>query len=190
MTNHYQLKTAHITLDKADGAAKQLLEEANQSLGFVPNMYQGMAIAPGMLSTYLHGYDQFRQHSGFKPDEQEVIFLTISRFHDCKYCMSAHSMIGENMSGLDKNVLAAIREGREIPDSRLQALASFTKTLVESRGLPSKEEVEAFINTGFTEPQILQIILAIAVKTLSNYSNHLTKPEVDSAFASHVWPEN
>ncbi len=187
MAAEYQIQMAPKTLDTADDKARPLLEGANEKMGFVPNMYAGMAKAPGVLSTYLHGYELFRNDSGFAPPEQEVVFLTISRLNGCGYCMSAHSMLADKVSGVPAEVLEAIREGRPIPDARLAALAEFTRVMFESRGMPRQADVEAFLAAGFEEQQVLQVVLALAVKTLSNYANHVNHPEVDAAFADHAW---
>jgi alkylhydroperoxidase family enzyme len=78
------------TVEDAEPQAAELLEQAKRKNGMVPNMYAAMANAPGVLDTYLHGYDLFRKKSGFSPVEQELIFLTISRENGCEYCMAAH----------------------------------------------------------------------------------------------------
>ncbi len=189
MAAEYQIQMAPQTLDTADAKARPLLEQANQTLGFVPNMYAGMAKAPGVLSTYLHGYELFREDSGFTPPEQEVVFLTISRLNGCGYCMAAHSMLADKVSQVPTEVLEAIRKDQPIPDQRLAALAEFTRVMFESRGMPSQDDVEAFLEAGFKEQQVLQIVLALAVKTLSNYANHVNHPEVDDAFAGHAWQD-
>ncbi|MDY7115021.1 carboxymuconolactone decarboxylase family protein [Halomonas sp. SSL-5] len=187
MAADYKMKLEPQTLDNADAKARPLLEGANQKMGFVPNMYEGMAKAPGVLSTYLHGYELFRNDSGFTPPEQEVIFLTISRLNGCGYCMAAHSMLADKMSKVPAEVLEAIRAGKPIPDARLAALAEFTRVMFESRGMPGETDVEAFLAAGFEEQQVLQIVLALAVKTLSNYANHVNHTELDDAFADHAW---
>jgi uncharacterized peroxidase-related enzyme len=187
MSADYKIQMPPQTLENAGPKAKPLLEKANDKLGFVPNMYAGMAKAPGVLDTYLHGYDLFREESGFAPPEQEVVFLTISRLNGCGYCMAAHSMLAEKMSQVPEDVIAAIRDDKPIPDERLAALSQFTKVMFETRGMPTQADVEAFLAAGFEESHILQIVLAMAVKTLSNYSNHINHPELDEAFAGHAW---
>lgn len=176
-----------LTEDRADIQGAELLRGAKKNLGFVPNMYAEMAHAPGLLSTYLHGYDWFRKHSGFTPAEQEVVFLAISRENACHYCVAAHSMIAEKMSKVPADAVKALREGGEIPDPKLRALADFTRQMVRTRGNPSGEDLRAFVAVGYTEQQVLQVLLAIAVKTLSNYSNHLFETPVDPAFAQYAW---
>ena len=84
----------------------------------------------------------------------------------------------------------AIRARRPIPDSKLAALSAFTDTLLATRGLPLKADVEAFLAAGYEERHVLEIILAIAVKTLSNYSNHLFHTPLDQMFASRAWKKS
>lgn len=171
----------------AEPQAAQRLKEAQERLGFVPNMYANMANSPGVLETYLGGYDRFRSESGFSPSEQEVIFLAISRFNGCTYCMAAHSMIAEKMSKVPSDVLKALRAGTPLPDLRLQALAEFTHVMLASSGKPTPQDLQQFLSAGFRERAVLEIILAIAVKTLSNYSNHVFHTQTDPAFAAYAW---
>lgn len=81
----------------------------------------------------------------------------------------------------------SIRDGSEIPDAKLAALSTFARVMVTTRGLPARRDVDTFLSAGFSERQVLEIILAIAVKTLSNYSNHLFHTPVDAMFASRTW---
>lgn len=187
MSAEYKLETPPVTLDKADNKARPLLQAAQDTLGFVPNMYEGMAVAPAVLSTYSHGYELFRSESGFSPAEQEVVLLTISRFNGCDYCMAAHSMIADNMSNVPADTLSALRDDKPILDEKLAALSKFVTVMLDTRGMPGKSDVKAFLDAGYSEPQVLYVILAMAVKTLSNYSNHVTQPEVDDAFSDYRW---
>jgi len=182
MSAEFELDTP-LVADGAGGRAEELLESARAALGFVPNMYRGMAINPGTLDTYLHGYDLFRD-GRFSPPEQEVVFLTISRLNDCGYCTAAHSMLAINVSKLSEANTNAIRDGRALDDPKLQALHDFTKVMFETRGKPSAAQGKAFKDSGYTDAHVLDIVLAMAVKTLSNYSNHVTHPDVDDAFAA------
>lgn len=187
MTADYKLSLPAKTLENADPNAKAVLEKAKAQVGFIPNMYATMVNSPGLLETYLDGYSRFRKDSGFTPAEQEVVFLTISRGNGCEYCMGAHSMIADKMSKVPPEVTDAIRESRKIPDPKLAVLSAFTDTMLRSRGLPSTADVQAFLAAGYQERHVLEIILAIAVKTLSNYSNHLFHTQLDEAFAGRAW---
>ena len=186
MTAEYKLNATPVTDDQADGLARDLLEGAREKLGFVPNMYRGMAINPGLLSTYLHGYDHFRTQANFTPPEQEVVFLTVSLANGCDYCMAAHSMLAINVSKLSEDHTQALRDGHSLDDPKLEALRRFTHHMWQTRGLPSKAEAEAFKAAGYGDQHVLEIILALAVKTISNYANHVNHTEVDDAFAPYA----
>jgi uncharacterized peroxidase-related enzyme len=172
---------------EADERSKAILQEAVKKNGMLPNMYANMINSPGLLETYLHGYEVFRKESGFTPQEQEIVFLTISYENGCDYCMAAHSFIADKMSQLPETVTNAIREGEPVRDEKLAVLSAFTKELFVTRGRPSQKAAEKFVKAGYSERQVLEIILALAVKTLSNYTNHVFDTKVDDMFAGRLW---
>jgi len=186
----YQVTLKPHTIESAPEGARQILESAQARMGMVPNMYGRMANLAGLLTTYSHGYEAFRAQAGLTPPEQEVVLLVISRENGCEYCVGAHSMIADKMSKVPAQVLEAIRSGKPIDDPKLAALAAFTHAMVEKRGNPSPGDAAAFLKAGFTEQHILAIILAIAVKTISNYSNHVFHTPLDAPFASYAWSAN
>jgi uncharacterized peroxidase-related enzyme len=186
MTAEYKMTLAPQTLDTAEGEARAVLDRALTEVGSIPNMYANMVNSPGLLRTYLDGYKAFRKDSQLTPAEQEVVFLTISKINGCGYCLAAHSMIADKVSKLDSQAVGAIRSGGQIADARLAALAAFTGRMVESRGLVTRADAERFLGAGYDERHILEIILAIAVKTLSNYSNHLFHTVIDDRFAAYA----
>lgn len=190
MVSEYRLTLEPIAYEHAEDDARDVLAKAKKQVGFIPNMYALMAHSPGLLETYLDGDRTFRTRTGFSAVEQEIIFLVISRENRCEYCVAAHSALLANMkSGVPKDVIEACRSGAVIPDAQLESLARFTRRMVQSRGLPARVDVEQFLAAGFEERQILDIILAIGIKTLSNYSNHLFHTPVDPAFSAWAWTE-
>lgn len=189
MLAEFQITLPAQTTATADPKGKTLLENTQATLGFIPNMYANMVNSPGLLEAYLTGYTSFRNDSGFTPPEQEVVFLTISRDNGCEYCVSAHSFLADMKSGLAPDVTDAIRNGAPIADAKLAALAEFTSVVSGTRGLPSKAATEAFLTAGYSQRQILEIVLALAVKTISNYSNHLFHTTLDPVFEGRRWSD-
>ena len=187
MISEYKTTLPLKSIDDAEPEAKAILEDAQKKLGFVPNMYNAMANSPGLLNTYIQGYGAFREKPGFSSIEQEVIFLAISQVNGCEYCMAAHSFLAEAASGVPSDVTAAIRDGKQVPEIQLSALSVFTRLMVTKRGLPSQSDVDTFLSAGYEEKAILEIIHAIAIKTISNYTNHIFHTEVDNIFAPHAW---
>ena len=185
MSAEYKIGLSPVSDEDAKGAAKEVIEGAKAKLGFAPNMYRTMANSPGYLGTYANGYNEFRQNSGFTPQQQETVFLTLSRENGCDYCTAAHSMIADKVSKLGADDLAAVRSGDALSDAKLNALSVFTKHVHDERGLISKSAADAFLAAGYPEKQILEVILALSVKILSNYSNHIFHTDVDDAFAPY-----
>ncbi|NQZ54120.1 MAG: carboxymuconolactone decarboxylase family protein [Piscirickettsiaceae bacterium] len=187
MNAEYKLTLQNRSEADADSRSKELLKDAKNGMGFIPNMYSAMANSSILFDTYIHGYKLFREQSSFTPVEQEVIFLAISRENGCNYCMGAHSFIADNMSKVPVEVTDAIRNDDAISDGKLSALTLFVTTMVSKRGLPTNDDVSEFLAANYTEHHVLEIILAISVKTISNYANHMFHTELDEVFKSREW---
>ncbi len=176
-----------ITIEEAEANAKPILEKAKQRIGYIPNIYGMMANSAGLLGSYISGDNNFRENALFSSSEKEIIYLTISKENSCRYCVAVHSTLSDTMSKVPRDVTNAIRDGSEVPDIKYEVLVNFTRVMVVSRGRPTTQEINNFLSVGYTEHHILEIILAIAVKTMTNYSNHLFKTPVDKVFQGREW---
>ncbi len=181
------MNTSLVELATANEVQKDLLTTAKRENKMIPNMYKAMVNSPGLLDTYMHGYKKFRERGGFSPVEQEVVFLTISAENQCTYCMGAHSLLANTVSKVPVEVTEAIRNNTEIPHEKLRALSEFTSLMVNKRGIPSEEDVQKFLKAGYSEQHLMSIILAISVKTISNYVNHVFDTELDHVFKAREW---
>ena len=173
------------TLDTAPEAAKGDLRMAERSFGFIPNLLGVMAEAPITLRAYLDLTDLLGK-SSFTPIEQQVMMIAGSVSNECGYCVAAHSTVG-TMVKMPPSVLEALRKGSVVEDPKLEALRSFTADLVNKRGHVSDQRVREFLEAGYTRQNVLEVIFAIAMKTLSNYTNHLADTPVDKAFSVQTW---
>jgi uncharacterized peroxidase-related enzyme len=187
MSVQTKLNFEPVTIETAEEPAKSTLQQTMNNLGFVPNMYGFMAVNPSLLTSYTSGYNAFREESGFTPQEQEVVLLSVSYVNECDYCMAAHSFVADKMSNVPTEVTDAIRDGREIPDAKLNALSEFTKKVVIERGIVSQEAIQEFLNAGYEKKHVFGVITGVGVKTLSNYMNHLAKTPVDDIFSERKW---
>jgi uncharacterized peroxidase-related enzyme len=184
---NYKMKSPLVELATADEVQKNLLDTAKKENKMIPNMYKAMANSPALLDTYMHGYRKFKADGIFSPAEQEVVFLTISAENQCTYCMGAHSLLADTVAKVPVEVTEAIRSNKEIPQEKFRVLSEFTSVMVNQRGMPSEDDVQKFFKAGYTEKHILSIILAISVKTISNYVNHVFETELDSVFKAREW---
>jgi uncharacterized peroxidase-related enzyme len=160
------------------------LKELGKRFGFLPNLYREFAHAPIALEAYLAVSEQF--HKGtLTATERNVVMLATSRANGCRYCVAVHSTVAD-MQKDDPAVTAAIREGIPIADGRLEALRRLTEALVSQRG-HAEAEVRAFLEAGYRKEQVLEVLVGVAMKTLSNYTNHLVETPLDPAFAARAW---
>lgn len=169
----------------APEAARPLLEDSAKTFGMIPSLHAVMAEAPGVLEGYkrLHG---LVLDSSFNDDEKTVLWQTISVEHGCHYCVPAHTGIAK-MMGVSDDIINALRDETPLPNERLEALRTFTLAVVRKRGEVSGEELEAFYDAGFTKRQVLEVILVVAQKVMSNYINHIAETPVDQPFQKFAW---
>lgn len=173
------------SLDNATGEARDILETVNKKYGFVPNLTGNMVEAPTLASAYLDIGETFGKTS-FDATEQQVVLLAVSRYNECEYCMSAHTAIA-GMNDVPQDVVDAIRNDEPIGDQKLEALRTFTRKVVEKRGWVDDAELEAFFEAGYGRQQVLEVLVGIAMKTLSNYTNHIAGTKLDDAFEKTAW---
>jgi uncharacterized peroxidase-related enzyme len=181
------MKLSVVQINEATETQKELLIKSKKENKMIPNMYKAMANSPILLKSYMAAYKDFREQSNFSSVEQEVVFLTISVENNCNYCMAAHSLLADMVSKVPPSVTDAIRNGDKIQNTKLKALSDFVIVMINKRGNPSEEDVREFFDSGYNEKHILDIILAISIKTISNYTNHIFHTELDSAFKIREW---
>ena len=169
-----------LSKDSAPEEARELLEQAEENYGFVPNILGVMANAPALLEGYMTLNGIFEKTS-FSAAEKQIVLLGAATENECGYCTTAHTAIAK-MQDVDDDVLEAVEKGEKIPDERLDALFDFTRSMVEKRGHPSDDDLEAFFDAGFSETQVQEVILGVGLKTLSNYNNHVAETPVDEQF--------
>ena len=173
------------THDTAPEGSRSLMQGVEQAFGFVPNISAVLAESPPTLNAYMTLSKIFDQTS-FSPAERQVVILAINEYNECHYCVAAHSAIAD-MHGVPGDVVEAIRDGRPIDDPGLEALRDFTRKIVERRGWVDEADIDAFTGAGFDRHQVLEVILGVAMKTISNYANHIADTPLDDAFANHAW---
>ncbi|MEL7797932.1 carboxymuconolactone decarboxylase family protein [Idiomarina loihiensis] len=172
--------------DKASAPedSKPLLEGSEKSFGMIPNLHAVMAEAPGLLKAYQDIHELF-VNSSFDKNELTVVWQTINVYHDCHYCVPAHTAIAKQM-GADDAITENIRADKSLDDSKLQALREFTLTMLDKRGQASESDLNAFFDAGFSNRQALEVVLGIAQKTMSNYTNAITGTPVDEPFQKFI----
>lgn len=173
------------SIESAPEPSQGFLTAAQKAYSFVPNLLAGMAEAPALLEGYMTLAGIFDKTS-FTETERQIILMTNNRLNGCTYCMAAHTTISQ-MSGVPADVVTALRENTPIADAKLEALRQFAIVINETRGWPSHADVSAFLSAGYGQQNILEVILGTALKTLSNYTNHIAETPLDDAFKANAW---
>jgi len=166
------------TLDTAPAASRPLLTGIKAAFGFVPTMFEYMAEAPTTIEAYLQ-LNELVSKTSFNVSEQQIALMAVSVENKCEFCIKAHKAIGK-MKGANVESLAALAEGQVISNSKDRVLAEFVRLVVHERGRITLADQEKFLSAGFTRQNILEVMLIVSIKTLSNYINHLTQPEVNT----------
>jgi len=104
----------------------------------------------------------------------------------CEYCVAAHSA-GAKRAKVEPAVVAAVREGKRVPDARLRTLVEFTQRVVRERGWVGEGAVRAFLDAGFSRQQVLELLVGVTLKTLSNYANHIVETPLNAELAGEQW---
>jgi uncharacterized peroxidase-related enzyme len=173
------------TTDTAPEKATPMLEKIEDDLGYVPNLFGGLADAPAVLDAYLSLDKRFR-NTELTPLQRNIVLLSASRANECEYCMAAHSKeLSE--AGFPADEIERVRSAEPLSDDRLEALRLFTHRIVERRGHPTDEHIADFLEAGFERPQVLEVVLGVAMKTLSNYTNHIMDTPLDEPIADFAW---
>jgi len=165
--------------------SRPLLEKAKSQVGFIPNLHAVMAEAPGLLQGYRAINDLFLK-SSFTREELTVIWQAVNVEHNCHYCVPAHTAIAKGMK-LDDDITESLRNETPLANAKLESLRNFTLKVSRNRGVVDDTDVQDFLNAGFTKRQILEVILGISMKVMSNYTNHLADTPLDAAFVPFKW---
>ncbi len=174
------------TPETAPEGARDTLTNVTKHYGFLPNVLAGLAEAPVALHGYVGLSEQFGK-SSLNAKEQQVVLLATSVINECSFCVAAHSFVARNAAKLDDANLQALRNGTVLPDARLNALAQFTRAVVNERGWVNGAALDAFLSAGFSKAQVLEVITGVALKTLSNYANHVLETPVNAQLKAETW---
>ena len=172
-------------LETAPEGSKPLLKNVLASSGRIVDFYAVMVESPEALSGYSALSKAFNT-SSLNSEEKTVVWQTINVEHECHFCVPAHTAMAKAMKVSDE-VTNALRDETPLPNSKLEALRDFTLTLVRTRGHASDAEVTRFLEAGYTHRNILEVVLGLAQKVLSNYVNHLAQTPVDEQWEKFAW---
>jgi alkylhydroperoxidase family enzyme len=172
-------------VETAPRDSQPLLEQSLKDFGMIPNLHAVLAESPPALEAYQVLHRLFQQTS-FDAEEMTVVWQTINVEHECHYCVPAHTGIAQMMK-VAPAISDALRNRTELPDNKLQVLHLTTLALVRDRGRISAQEQADFFAAGYDRRHLVEIILGLSQKVISNYVNHLADTPVDEPFQQFIW---
>jgi AhpD family alkylhydroperoxidase len=179
---------ADFTVHDEHTAPKQsrpMLAGAQRRLGFVSTLAGVMAESPQLLAGYNALSEQFFS-SSLPADAKHIVAITASVVNECHYCVAAHSTMALRQ-GVEPGTVTTLRAGKPLDDTKLEAVHTFTHAVVTNRGWVDTDQVDAFLAAGYTHRHVLDVLLGVGMKTLSNYTNHIADTPLDPAWAAQEW---
>jgi uncharacterized peroxidase-related enzyme len=177
--------TVH-TPQTAPAPSRTLLEGIQRAFGFVPNLFAVFAESPAALQGALAMGEAFSK-SSLTPAEQQLVALAVSEANDCAFCMAAHSTLAKRVAKADPALVAAARNREPLADPKLDALVTFTRKVVEQRGFVAQGDLTAFLDAGYANAQVIEVLLGVGMKTFNNYVDHIAHVPLNDQFKAEAW---
>jgi uncharacterized peroxidase-related enzyme len=166
-----------ISPEHATGKTKELFDTIQIKMGMIPNLLKTMGHAPALLEGYL-SYNDALAKGALDKQLRELIAVTVGEHNGCQYCVSAHTMIGEKIAGINRVLILAARTGNAT-NEKFDAALRFVRTLLTKKGAVSDKELHAVKEAGYSDEDVSEIIGHVGLNVLTNYFNNTAQTEVD-----------
>jgi alkylhydroperoxidase family enzyme len=173
------------TLDSAPKASQSALREVQARFGMIPNLAGAMAASPVLTQSFIGIFDKVHGGSFTEPQIQTVL-LTDAVTNASAWAVALHTALGLQ-AGLDPADVEAMRAGRSPADSKLGALSTLARTLIERRGRLDDQDIEVFLAAGFGKDLLLEVITIVAASTITNYTGSVTNPPLEAHLQQYAW---
>ena len=165
------------TIEAAPAAAQPLLTAVKKQLGVAPNLFRVIANSPAALEGYL-GLSGALAKGALAPATRERIALAVAEINGCGYCLAAHTYLGKNVAKLDDAEIAANRLGAST-DPKAAVAVRLAVNITNARGHIADADLAAARLAGFTDAELIEIVLHVALNTLTNYVNEVAGTAID-----------
>ncbi|MDO4233139.1 MAG: carboxymuconolactone decarboxylase family protein [Lautropia sp.] len=166
------------TVETAPEAAKPRVEAALKNNGFLPNLIGVLANSPAALEMYQE-VGLINAKTSLSAAEREVVQITAAVDNGCGFCKAGHTALSKKKKLMDDAEIDALRDGAELKDPKLAALARFTRAVMLHKGNVPDAQLAAFKAAGYNDAQVLEVILGVALATLCNYANNMARSDIN-----------
>jgi len=171
------------TLETAPEGSRRRVEAVIARNGYLPNLIAVLAGSAPALEAYLT-VSEINTRAGLDAAEREIVQITAASLHGCEFCVSGHSALALKQAGLDVATVVALQQRGPLGHPRHDALVAFTRAVIASRGNVGDGELRAFLDTGFSEAQALEVLLGVSLATLCNFANNLARVPINPQLAA------
>ncbi len=177
------MNTMHVpTRDEVTPDNQAIFDNLKANLGMTPNLYAAYAHSKTALGTYLAFQNSSK--GALTNKEREAINLVVSQANGCRYCQSAHTVLGK-MNGFTEDQIISLRQGHS-EDAKLNALVAFAKEVVEKKGRVSEATRTAFHAAGYDTGHAVDTLMVVGDKIISNYLHNLGQFPIDFPVAAEL----
>jgi AhpD family alkylhydroperoxidase len=160
------------TREQVSQENQQIFDSLKEKIGFVPNIYATYAFSSSALSRYLNFANG---KTSINNKEKEIINLIVSQINECTYCLAAHTAIGK-MNGFSDEQIIEIRNGFASFDTKFDALVKLSAEIIKNRGVITDNN---FYQVGYNNENLIDIIVAVGEKTITNFLHKVTNVPID-----------
>ncbi|WP_046242467.1 carboxymuconolactone decarboxylase family protein [Hymenobacter terrenus] len=172
------------TREQVSPSSQAQFDGLQQALGFVPNLYATIAYSENGLSKYLAFQGA---KTSLSNKEKEAVNLVVSEVNGCRYCLSAHTLLGK-MNGFSEEEILTLRSGHAT-DAKLAALVALAKDVTAHQGRVAPATLDAFFAAGYDKGNLVDVILQVSDKVAMNYLHNLTEVPIDFPVAAPLAAE-
>lgn len=172
-------------LETAPEKSRSALHTLQHSFGMIPNIAGAMAASPTLINCLVGMFGTVHGAS-FSEAQMQTLLLTDAVTNRSEWAVAFHTALALG-EGIDPSDVQAMRAGRSPNDPKLGALSTLARTLIEKRGRLDDQEVDNFIQAGYSKELLLEAIAVVAASTITNYTGSVTKPPLEAAFQPHTW---
>ena len=163
------------TREQVSPANQVLFDSLKKNIGSVPNLFAVYAHSENALGTYLA---LSGAKTSLRAKEKEAVNLIVSQVNGCEYCLAAHTAIAKKLGLTDEQILE-IRRGSVSFDAKLDALVKLAKSITENKGHADEQLVANFFAAGYNEGSLIDVVIVVGDKTITNYIYALTGIPID-----------
>ena len=165
------------TVSSAPEGSRDALKALEARFGTVLNIHGAMAHSPLVLDAYAALQHSIGEHSTFDGKTREAIALVVAAVDQCAYCQAAHTA-GGKAAGLTEQETVDARRGTS-SDPKLQALLTVVKEQISNVGNVSDANWQAGLDAGWSDAQLAESTVHVALNVLTNFFNHTVQTALD-----------